>query len=254
MGIIKDRGLSFIMVIVIAIFIFASVVASTVLTAATAHLGTSTFSAALTYTLSTLVSIILFTAIFAAMFKIMPDIKIAWKDTLIGAGLTSIIFNLARIALSFYLSRSATAGPFGAAGSLVVIMLFVNYSAQILFLGAEFTQVWARRDGHPIEPAENALSLDPDYTEPTTEEGGHRLTHQRLRRYRLPPSLRLRPTCPPRPLRRSQRSREPTRNRCKVAPKRPQNAPKPSQNRAKTCYLRRSKRAFRHGPTQPRRA
>ncbi|MGN6367949.1 MAG: YhjD/YihY/BrkB family envelope integrity protein [Phycisphaerae bacterium] len=169
-GIIKDRALSFIMILFIGAFILASIIFSTAVSAIGPHLpGNSFFHSALLYVGGFLLSTLLFTGVFATMFKMLPDIKIDWKDTLIGAAATSLIFNLARIGLSLYLGRSSTTGPFGAAGSLVLIMLFINYSTQILFLGAEFTQVWARRHGHPIEPSENALSLDPDYTEPATE-------------------------------------------------------------------------------------
>ena len=90
---------------------------------------------------SFLVSAAVFTGVFAMLFKYLPDIKISWKETLIGAVVTAVLFSLGRIALGYYLSRASVAGPFGAAGSLVIVMLFIYYSAQILFLGAEFTEV-----------------------------------------------------------------------------------------------------------------
>ena len=164
-GIIKDRALSFLMILLIGGFILASILFSTAVSAVGSHLpGNPLLHSAFLYVGGFGLSTFLFTIVFAAMFKILPDIKIAWSDTLVGAALTSIIFNLARIGLSLYLGRTSTTGPFGAAGSLVLIMLFINYSTQILFLGAEFTQIWATpRWAHPIEP-----SPTPSPSTPTT--------------------------------------------------------------------------------------
>ncbi len=252
-GIIADRALSFLMILLIGIFILASILFSTAISAfGSRFAGNSALHDACLYLGGFLLSTLLFTIVFAAIFKILPDIKIAWKDTLIGAAITSIIFNLARIALSLYLGRTSTTGPFGAAGSLVLIMLFINYSTQILFLGAEFTQIWARRDGHPIEPASNALSLDPDYTEPTTEGTGsptaasgatgsrrHYDTVQRTPRpYSAPPRGRQNPR--------------------ELGTQPPQNAPEPPQNRPKMTpnpYISAPKRgdfgAFKRNPSEP---
>ncbi len=159
--IIADRALSFLMVLIVGVLILASVLLSTFLTAiATALPSDSIWSSYLPQVFTFLGTFLLFTGIFAALFKFLPDVKIDWHDTLIGAAATSLVFSLARIALGFYLGRSSTTGPFGAAGSLVVILLFIYYSTQVLFLGAEFTQVWARRDGQPIKPADNAKCIE----------------------------------------------------------------------------------------------
>ena len=164
--ILKDRAVTFLMVLLIGAFILASIVLNTMLSNLTKWGSAQLLgdNPALTGFLlqlgSFLVSALVFTGVFALIFKYLPDIKIDWKDTLIGAAATSILFTLARIGLSLYLSRSSTAGPFGAAGSLVIIMLFIYYSAQVLFLGAEFTQIWACRSGTPISPADNALALN----------------------------------------------------------------------------------------------
>lgn len=169
-GILKDRGLTFLMVLLIGGFVLVSIFLNTWLANFTrwssAHLfpDNPALGAFLLQAGSFLLSAIIFTGVFALIFKYLPDVKITWKDTLIGAAATSVLFTLARFGLAFYLSRASTTSPFGAAGSLVVIMLFIYYSAQVMFLGAEFTQIWACRAGKPVQPSDNALFLGKKHT------------------------------------------------------------------------------------------
>jgi membrane protein len=158
---IRDRAFSILMVFAVGAFILASVIITTLITALTKNLsvGNPTATALLLQGANFLVSALIFTGAFALMFKYLPDIKIDWKDTLIGAAFTAVLFALARIGLGYYLARSSTAGPFGAAGSLVIVMLFIYYSAQIFFFGAEFTQVYACRSGKPVLPSDNAEAV-----------------------------------------------------------------------------------------------
>ena len=86
-------------------------------------------------------------ALFAMIFKLMPDVEIAWRDVVVGAFVTAVLFSLGKLAIGLYLGRSGTASVFGAAGSLAVLLVWVYYSAQIVLFGAEFTQVWANRYG-----------------------------------------------------------------------------------------------------------
>jgi membrane protein len=97
-----------------------------------------------------IVSFGIVTMLFAAIFKLMPDAQIAWRDVLIGAAITSILFSVGRQLIGLYLGNSSTTSTYGAAGSLVVILIWIFYSAQILFLGAEFTQVYAKKYGSKI--------------------------------------------------------------------------------------------------------
>lgn len=99
------------------------------------------------------------TALFALIFKFLPDAKIAWKDVWIGAAVTSLLFTIGKFAIGLYLGNSGTATTYGAAASLVVLFLWIYYSAQILLFGAEFTQVYARTYGSQIQPNKNAISL-----------------------------------------------------------------------------------------------
>jgi membrane protein len=83
--------------------------------------------------------------LFAAIFKILPDVPIAWRDVWLGAAVTAVLFAIGKIGIGFYLGRSSFASAYGAAGSLLVLLAWVYYSAQILFLGAEFTYVYTQR-------------------------------------------------------------------------------------------------------------
>jgi membrane protein len=99
------------------------------------------------------------TLLFALMYKVLPDVKITWSDVWIGAIITSLLFSVGRYLLGLYLGNGSFGSTYGAAGSLVIILAWVYYAAQILFFGAEFTQVYARRYGSQIVPARNAVPL-----------------------------------------------------------------------------------------------
>src|ERR1044071_843983 len=97
--------------------------------------------------------------LFAMIYKFLPDVVISWKDVWIGAAVTALLFTGGKYAIGIYLGRTATASAFGAAGSLVVLLFWVYYSALISFLGAEFTQVYARRYGSGICPKKHAVRI-----------------------------------------------------------------------------------------------
>jgi len=95
-------------------------------------------------------SFLLLVLLFALLFKVMPDVEISWGDVWIGGAITALLFTLGRFLLGLYMARSTVSSAYGAAGSLVVILLWVYYCAQIIFLGVEFTRVWAKRYGSDI--------------------------------------------------------------------------------------------------------
>lgn len=102
------------------------------------------------------VSFALVTALFALLYKFMPRVRIEWHDVWIGAAVTALLFTVGKFAIGLYIGKSGVTSGFGAAGSLVVLLLWVYYSAQIFLLGAEFTAVYARSDGshrHEVAPA-----------------------------------------------------------------------------------------------------
>ena len=96
------------------------------------------------------------TLLFAMMFKLLPDAKIAWRDVWIGAGLTSVLFTVGKFAIGMYLGKADVGSAYGAAGSLVILLVWVYYSSQILLYGAEFTSVYANRYGSRIVAVSNA--------------------------------------------------------------------------------------------------
>lgn len=106
--------------------------------------------------LNFVLSLAAISAMFALMFKYIPDVQIAWRDVWVGGFVTALLFVIGKTLIGLYLGNSGVASSYGAAGSLVVLLLWVFYSAQIVLLGGEFTQVYANRFGKGIEPAEHA--------------------------------------------------------------------------------------------------
>ena len=109
--------------------------------------------------LNTAITFIVITILFGAIFKVLPDVKIKWKDVRTGAIFTACLFLIGRFLIRLYISTTATGSTFGAAGSLIVVLVWIYYTAVILYLGAEFTQVYAEYKGHHIEPADFAVAV-----------------------------------------------------------------------------------------------
>lgn len=106
-----------------------------------------------------LVTLALLTFLFGAIFKVLPDAEIAWHDVWYGAFFTAILFMIGKYLVSLYLSHSSIASGYGAAGSLAILLLWTYYSSMSFLLGAEFTQVWARREGKEIQPSQGAVRI-----------------------------------------------------------------------------------------------
>src|SRR5438309_7728022 len=98
--------------------------------------------------------------LFAMIFKFLPDVKIQWRDVWIGAVITAVLFGIGKWLLGFYLGSGAAGSAYGAAGSLITLLLWVYYSSQILLFGAEFTQVYAARAGRAFKPSEYAVRVE----------------------------------------------------------------------------------------------
>jgi len=98
--------------------------------------------------------------LFAMIFKFLPDVKIRWRDVWIGAVMTAILFGLGKWLLGLYLGSGSAGSAYGAASSLITLLLWVYYSSQILLFGAEFTQVYAMRAGRELKPAEYAVRVE----------------------------------------------------------------------------------------------
>ena len=141
------------MVLVIGALLLASLVASTAL-AALSHFAGGHWPrlAPWLHLGNVVISLGLFTVLFAAVYKVLPDAKIAWGDVWVGAAVTAGLFTLGKFLIGLYLAYGSVGSPYGAAGSLAVFLVWVYYSSQVLFLGAEFTQVYACRYGSCIQP------------------------------------------------------------------------------------------------------
>ncbi len=160
MGMIKDRFFSFTMVLTISFLLLISLIISAALAVVSEFVSTLLPNLPIVaQLLSLLISLTAVTVVFALIFKAVPDVEIAWKDVWIGAVVTAVLFVLGQFAIGLYLGNSDVTSTYGAAGALVVILIWVFYSAQILFLGAEFTQVYANRHGTRIVPARSAVPV-----------------------------------------------------------------------------------------------
>ena len=154
------RLLSFTMVLGIGFLLLASLVISAAVSAFGEYVGNRWLLADFWLGLiNFIISFFVITFLFAMIFKFLPEIKIAWKDVWLGAAVTSALFSLGKFLIGLYLGRSQVGNTFGAAGSLAILLIWVYYSAQILFLGAEFTQVYASRYGSRIVPDPDIVKL-----------------------------------------------------------------------------------------------
>ncbi len=158
---IRTRFLSFTMILGIGFLLLVSLVVSAGLSAVITYFSGLLPGADFIWQIfNFILSFAITTALFGLIFKFLPDVKITWNDVFIGAVITSFLFTVGRFLLGQYLGNATFGSTYGAAGSLVVILAWVNYAAQILFFGAEFTQVYARKYGSGMTPTKNAIPLD----------------------------------------------------------------------------------------------
>lgn len=157
---VRHRFLSFGMVLVIGFLLLVSMVLSTVLSGMAGRLGGFiSMSETLAQVVNFGTSFLIITLLFALIFKVLPDAKIRWSDIWAGAIFTALLFTLGKFLLGLYLGRQSTASAYGAAGAVVLILLWVYYASVILFLGAEFTQVYAKARGHRVAPTEHSVRV-----------------------------------------------------------------------------------------------
>jgi membrane protein len=155
---IKRRAVSFGLVLIIGLLMLISLVLTTAKNALSEFIGNyyAEFSPQFIEIINFIISQIIITALFAAIFTLLPDVKIKWKTNLIGAFMTSLLFLAGKYLIGFYFSKSDPASVYGAAGSVVLVLLWVYYTCLILFFGAEFTVNWALHRNIKIEPSSNA--------------------------------------------------------------------------------------------------
>lgn len=173
---ILDRIFSFGLILAVGFLLLVSLVLSTSLSVLSNWVS-ARFSDSLVILFRLLdlsVSFAIITLLFASIFKFLPDAEIRWRDVWVGAVLTSALFVVAKFALGFYFGHSDPASAYGAAGSVVLIMLWVTYSSLILLFGAEFTRVYSNRCGGEVQPSEFAesttTSQDPSSLNPREQK------------------------------------------------------------------------------------
>ncbi|HEX7185688.1 MAG TPA: YihY/virulence factor BrkB family protein [Thermoanaerobaculia bacterium] len=157
-GLLEARAAAFGMLLGIGFLLLVSLVVSTALAALDSYMiGLLPGAEMILRAVSFVVSFAVITLLFAMIYRFLPDVKIAWRDVWIGAAATALLFTIGKYLIGLYLGNSSVASVYGAAGSLVVLLLWIYYSTQILFFGAEFTQVYARQYGSRIVPDEDAV-------------------------------------------------------------------------------------------------
>jgi membrane protein len=159
---VGKRLLSFGMILVIAFMLLVSFVVSALIAAFGDILNNYLGGAGeiIGQAVQIVIGLVVTWLLFALMFKVLPDAKIGWKDVWVGALVTAVLFTAGRFLIGLYLGKSDSADAFGAAAALAIIFVWIYYAANILFLGAEFTQVWVRRQGRRIEPEDGAVRTD----------------------------------------------------------------------------------------------
>ncbi|CAN5508882.1 YihY/virulence factor BrkB family protein [soil metagenome] len=165
MASLKEYLLNFSMVLGVGFLLVISLLLSAVLQAIntfmTGYFPIPSFVAPLTAAVSFFVLVLLF----ALIYKVLPDVKIGWRDVWIGSTVTALLFTAGKFLISLYLAKSSVASSFGAAGALILILVWVYYSTTIFLLGAEFTKVYASRYGSGIRPTRNACFVSTEMRE-----------------------------------------------------------------------------------------
>jgi membrane protein len=160
---IRARAASLGLVVTLGFLLVVSLAASAALTAFGHRLdAVLPFGKIVMMVLNFVLSFVLISVLFAAVYKVLPDRHLEWRDVIAGAALTSLLFVIGKSLIGWYIGSSAIASTYGAAGSLIVLLLWVYYSAQIFLLGAEFTKVFANRHGSKQDKpvAEGPASVD----------------------------------------------------------------------------------------------
>jgi membrane protein len=156
------RALSFAMISVVGLMLILSLVLSTVLGAfgdTLEMISPQIPSAALLYIADAAISFTVVTLLFAAMFRFLPDARVARRAALSGGAVTAVLFTAGKVGIGYWLGSTDAGSAFGVAGSLALVLIWIYYSSMILLFGAELTQVWMRIRGEPIEPKEGAVRI-----------------------------------------------------------------------------------------------
>lgn len=160
---ILSRLRSFGLVVSIGFLLLVSLLVSAALSALTMRIQLSEFGGpVLLQAINLLVSLAVMTLLFGLIYRVLPDVRLAWRDVWTGAFVTSLLFSIGKLLIGLYLGQSSVASSYGAAGSVVVLLVWVYYSAQVILLGAEFTRVYAEHRQGRAPPPNQLARRDPD--------------------------------------------------------------------------------------------
>ena len=159
--ILKNRMLSFSVIVSLGFLLVVSLGITAVIEALSNQLQSAfpDITVVFFYVLNQIVTLVVVTLIFGVVFKVLPDARIRWKDVFAGALVTAVLFMLGKFLISFYISKASIGSTYGAAGSLVVLLVWTYYSSLILYFGAEFTKAYAMKYGSPIYPNQYAVTI-----------------------------------------------------------------------------------------------
>jgi len=158
---LRARFLSFAMVAGICFLLLVSLTASAVITAVGGYLEHLLPGGnVLAWTIHLMLDIGIITLLFSMIFKFLPDARLSWRDVRLGAAITTALFLVGKYALGLYLGSGAPGSAYGAAGSLITMLIWIYYAAQIVLFGAEFTRVYAQERGRGIRPSKHAVRVD----------------------------------------------------------------------------------------------
>jgi membrane protein len=158
---VRDRFFSFSIVLAVGFLLLVSLIISVLLGALGIYMsGLIQLPPAVWKAWDFVISFVVVTGLFAMIFKLLPNVRLAWRDVWLGAIATSLLFSLGKLIIGYYLSTSTVASSFGAAGSVIVVLAWIYYSSCILFFGAELTKGYARRFGSGIVPNSRAVLVD----------------------------------------------------------------------------------------------
>ena len=155
---VTKRLLSLGMLLGVAFLLLVSLVLTSALSAASGVLFGG-FAEAIAHALDATTSFAVVTLLFAAIYKVLPDAKVEWRDVWVGGIMTAVLFEIGKYAIGIYIGKSKPGSTFGAAGSLAALLVWIYYAASIVLLGAEFTQAWAKQHGREIEPEDGAVRV-----------------------------------------------------------------------------------------------
>jgi membrane protein len=157
---LQNRFLSFSVIISLGFLLLVSLGISAIIEGLSSRLQAAYPDVAVIvfYLINVILTLVITTAIFAVIFRVLPDAEIKWKDVMAGAVTTALLFMLGKFGISFYISKASIGSTYGAAGSLVILLVWVYYSAIILYFGAEFTKAYAVKYGSEIRPNHYAVT------------------------------------------------------------------------------------------------